>query len=444
MPFADYNSADPDGFDSLGDVAKPDGSQHTTTRLLSEEDAKSADRLIALAELKALTNEPTYGGNVLNYSPAIADLCGNLYFRQSMLQDYRKCPMMFLYRWVIGHEEEDTFFAAVMGTAGHRVIQHMHESRNFAITYVDIMQLFLREFDTACRDSKIPPRLSAKYPTLRAQAQAVCPEYCTMLLGYQRHKDNQTFHATILEQSFVLELKDEFSRTFYFTGTIDQAGYYDDGVFALRDIKFRINDFRPGPTAAKLDLQLTLYGFAVHKGVPSCSECRPKYSDEGELVYAGPCSVCQSLIGTSKWPMLIPQKTVLIWMRDYMPRQKDQYTKYVDDPAGGKEMNPDTGRMRKKQVINDKWIHGYKKGEQAGPGHIVTDRPWAFLQARSADILRLAGMIRDGRFYRNEGEHCEYWCKHREPCLGMLETEVQELDVGRLNEHVATIDPFGE
>lgn len=441
------------------DAPKPDGSQHKPRFL---QPGGSVDKDAASRLSSGTTTTPP---KVRHYSPAITNICEQLFYRQSMLRDYQTCPQMMLYRWIIGHEEEDTFFAAILGTAGHRVIEDMHSTGNFAITYVELLTQFLNEFNAALHDSAVPPRLSPKFSSLTAQAQAVAPEYTSMLQGYQADRENQKFYTSFVEQSFVLPLEDEFSRKFYFTGVIDQGGFYDDGNFAIRDIKFRDSSFRPRRTEAHLDLQLTLYSLAAHKGLPACSQCKPKYTVDSAhharpqsqsqllgsgvlpetptLQYTGPCDDCRSKIGTPAWPNIIPVRTELIWMRDYVPRKRDEFAKFIQSPTKEKEYNPETKRMRIKQTLNPDWIHGYKKGDPSGPGRIVTERSSAFLEVRSADILRLAGMIRDGRFFRKESSYCDTFCRHREACLSMLEMEVQDIDVQKFNENASTIDPFG-
>lgn len=379
-----------------------------------------------------------------NYSPGIKQACNNLYYRQSMIQDYLICPNMFLYRWLIGHEESDTFFAAVAGTAGHKVIETFHKTRKFDYSYVDIVNLFQTYLAATISSERIPPKLGVKFQSLTDQCEAVSPQYCEMLSQYQKDEQNRNFHVTMCEQLFALQLRDEFNRDFIFTGTLDQAGHYEDGTFALRDIKFRLNNFRPkGKVEVQLNIQLSLYAYALQHGNPACDNCKPCYSPDGTLVYAGPCRDCESKIGTSAWPKLACGRVEIIWMRDYETRKKNEFQQYtVSDTE--KERNPLTGRLNKAKVINPKFVDGYKIGDQVGDGHIVSERTQAFLKVHVADILRIAGMIRDGRFYRKSGDHCNYWCKHKEPCLNSLEMEVGEIDVMQLNENLMTTDPFGD
>lgn len=379
---------------------------------------------------------------VKNYSPAIIEVCENLYYRQSMINDYLTCPNLMLYKWIIGHTEDDTFFAAILGTAGHSVIEEIHLTKRFETSYMDMLTIFIAQVQVALASSEVPPRIAAKYATISAQCNAVAPEYVQMIQGYCEDPENQKFHCTVIEQKFALEIKDEFGRTFIFTGTIDQGGFYGDGSFALRDIKFRADAFRPGKFQIALDLQLSLYAYALRYGNPCCEVCKPAYAMDGTLTYTGPCDTCKAKIGTSAWPRLVAERTELIWMRDYTKRGKDEYAKF-DTSDTEKEYNPVTKRMNKKKVLNEKWVHGYKKGDRKGPGRILTERSEAFLQVHIADILRVCGMIRDGRFYRKSGPHCNMWCKFREPCMQMVEQDVEEIDVANMNDHMATIDPFG-
>jgi hypothetical protein len=382
-----------------------------------------------------------------HYSPNIIHLCENLYYRQSMIKDYLTCPQMMLYKWIVGHEEEDTFFAALLGTAGHSVIELMHSEKNiknFDYSITDLEKLFIDYLDIAIQESKAPPRLAAKFPTIKAQANSVAPEYVEMLCGYSEDEIHQSFHSTVTEQQFVLKLTDEFDREFLSTGTIDQAGFYDDGRFALRDIKFRINNFKPGRIELILDIQLTLYAYALKHGNPTCQKCYPRYEDTingPKLTYDGPCEDCEKKIGTAAWPNLLAERVELIWMRDYVKRKKDECAQYIISETE-KEINPATGRQRKKRVINPKWITGYKIGDNTGKGVYTTYRSAAFMEVQIADIIRIAGMIRDGRFYRKPGEACNFWCKFKDICVNSLEVDMEEIDARIVNERIATADPF--
>jgi hypothetical protein len=64
------------------------------------------------------------------------------------------------------------------------------------------------------------------------------------------------------------------------------------------------------------------------------------------------------------------------------------------------------------------------------------------MEVQIADIIRIAGMIRDGRFYRKPGEACNFWCKFKDICVNSLEVDMEEIDARIVNERIATADPF--
>lgn len=376
-----------------------------------------------------------------SYDEALLPVLSNITYRYSMLNDYLTCPMMMLYRWIIGHEEEDTWMAAILGTAGHAVIEWMHEEKCFDSDMISLTDRFLKEVDAALTSSAMPPRISTKYNSIQAQCEAVAPEYVEMLMGYQADEQNQKFFCCIREQKFVLTLEDSFKRIFYLTGIIDQGGYYPNGTFAIRDIKFRQDAFRPGPMEIKLNPQLSIYAIGVREGNPCCEACAPIHTPDGQLTYGGPCQDCKVKIGRADWPQLFAERVELIWMRDYVKRKKDEYAKYITSDKE-KEINPATGRLVKKKLINPKYTIGYKKGDQKGPGRIPASRTQAFLQLHKKELITLLGMIRDARFYRKSGPHCNFWCKHKEACVNAIEADMEEVTMDRLTEHMITMNPF--
>jgi len=440
-----HDAPPPDTDEEFGDAYEaPEGVEVHTPKLVTASEPR--DMQETRYKTKGSIQQDASGAAKMmtpkSYNPAIMLVLDNLYYRYSMISDYVTCPQLMLYKWILMMEETDTFFAAITGTAGHAVIEEMHRSKCFDYGWSDLNDMFYTAFDKAINDSSVPPKISAKYSSLKAQLDAVSGEYITMLDGYQKDEENQKFYPTCIEQKFVLEVKDEFDRKYLFTGTIDQAGLHPNGHVGLRDIKFRIMNFKPGKTELKLSMQLSLYAYALRFGNPACKNCLPVYSVAGEVIYGGPCAECRAKINTPKWPGEVAEDVEIIWMRNYGVRQKDEKAKMIDDPDGRQEINPATGRKRKMQIVNPEWLTGYKKGDRIDDAHLRTERSAAFLQIHMADIVRLAGMIRDGRFYRNPGDHCNFWCKFSKQCVTGFESQVKEIDLSRLNEHVATIDPF--
>lgn len=378
-------------------------------------------------------------------------------FRQSMLSDYSGsagCPQMMMYRWLFGFEESSTFFAAVMGSAGHKVVYDLHVEQQFNLSFSDLLGRFNIAFEEQLDKEKVLPKVSAKFDTLLEQRDALAGNYVDMLLGYMRHDLNKQFIATMHEQSFVLQIDvddarklgvtvEEHHRPFIFTGTIDQAGYYQDGTFVMRDLKFRDNAFKPSSMELNLNMQLTIYAYALRFGVPSCEGCKPKWLvEESEFMYDGPCSDCEKKIGTPLWPGQYAARAELIWMRDFIKHEKDEFTREIKDKTV-KVPSAKSRRLVYADIINPKWLEGYKRGDYKGKAIYKTPRSPSFLTLQMSDVLRVAQQIRNGVFYRRPGSQCSFWCKHTEACLKGIELEMEEADIGEFS-NFATLDPFGE
>jgi len=234
---------------------------------------------------------------------------------------------------------------------------------------------------------------------------------------------------------------------YLFTGTIDQGGYYDNGDFAIRDVKFREAAFKPDGFLLNFNKQLSLYSAGIRYGVPACEVCKPSYAEgdpylsedydfspnnmvSGErtqqptqVIYNGPCDACRAKIGTNGWPNLLPARAELIWMRDYKVYQKDQYKKFIKSKVN-KTISPKTGKRVFADEINPKYLEGYKKDSHRGPAILSTSRSEEQLAAYMAEMQTICRSIRQGFFYRREGSHCTSWCRFRQQCLERVELEM--------------------
>lgn len=376
----------------------------------------------------------------------VIDQCMDIYFRQSLINDYLTCPQMALYRWVLNLEESEPFFAAILGTAGHHVAYKMHENRDFNMAYVDIMAMFEEAFNEELEKLDKMPNLSKHFDSIEAQLQSNLVTYTNLLDSYMKDERNQNFHSTMHEQSFVLQVPDSENpdNPFLFVGQIDQGGYYDDGVYSCRDLKFRDAAFRPNRMQLKLSIQFTTYATAMRFGKPACPRCKPKYEPDfatgtTTLIYTGPCEDCQKLIGTPKWPNKQVDKCEYIWMFDYERYEKDQYAKTVTDKSLPKVKSAKSNRLVYQVVENPKWYDGYKKGDNKGPVFLEGTRTESECEVLFSDVLNICADIRAGRFHRKPGDVCSMWCKHREQCLGALELELEEADLAGV-ESYATDD----
>ncbi len=358
---------------------------------------------------------------------------------------------MSLYRWVLNLDQSAPFLSATLGTAGHAVIYKVHTSRRYDYGYLDILTMFEDAFNEQIKKDALYPALPKGCDTPQAAFAIKAPDYAKLLLGYQFHPRNQQFHSTLHEQSFVLEIPADDNQPnslpYLFTGQIDQGGFYDDGHFSIRDLKFRDNSFRPSKTELDLNVQATIYCTAVRYGKPACAACRPRnIRDElngtTALQYDGPCAACAAKIGTPAWPQKFANLFEFIWMNDFDIHDKDQYEEEVIDNTKAKIPNPKgKGPAVYPRIPNPKYGEGYKRGQYKGPGFMATIRPPTALNVMMSDILRVCDEIRKGTFYRNPSDSCNFWCKHRDSCLKGMELEIDTAALEQVSA-VGTEDPW--
>lgn len=361
----------------------------------------------------------------------IKKITSQLYFRQSMVNDYLTCPQMFLYRWILNIEQQTQWFAAFLGTAGHAVISSMHINNNLDHDFMTILDMFETEFRNAVSDSDEDPTISASFDSIEDQLQSNAMKYTGYIEEYQNDYRNRDFNSVINEQSFVLPMKlgsvlDDSSEIL-FTGTIDQAGYYDDGTFALRDLKFRDAAFCPSQTELDINIQLTVYSHALKNGHPSCDKCKPFIKADGKLSYSGPCSDCIKKKKTKLWPQRYPERCELIWMKEYERYKKDKYAKTIKDPKKAREFNWETGRNKIREIPNPRYEEGYKAGDRKGKVFHTTVRTPSHIEVLMKDIFNIVHAMREGIFYRKPGSHCSSWCQYRDHCTAAKDIEITEI-----------------
>jgi hypothetical protein len=380
---------------------------------------------------------------------AVIKQCRNIFFRQSLLKDYLKCPNMSLYRWVLNLDQQPPWLSATMGTAGHYAIYKMHQQRKYDFDYLSMLSLLEEGFNAEIAKADAFPQIPASCQTIQEAFADKSNEFVNLLLGYQYHPMNQSFHSTMHEQSFVLEVPsvDEDMPPYLFTGQIDQGGFYDSGDFVVRDLKFRDNNFRPSKTELDLDIQFTIYSTAIKYGKPACTLCRPKYNIDpftgaAELIYHGPCESCKAKIGTPQWPQRYANRCEMVWMRDFDIHKKDQHDEWVIDNTKPKIPNPKgKGPPVYPRKRNPDFDSGYKKGQYKGVGFMSTIRAPSSLAILMSDVLRVCDHIRHGMFHRNPGDACNFFCRFREQCLKGLELEIEEANLATVSA-IGTDDPW--
>jgi hypothetical protein len=356
-----------------------------------------------------------------------------LIYRQSLINDISTCPKMASYKWLysfnsashnrVGSENgaaildayDDIsipFNSAVLGSAGHDVVELLHKfqaARNAHLSRLQVERAFSEFYFSRINDLPVTPQIAAGYDTLEDEYEMKSQDYIEMLMNYQEFNSVKTnnFVPVMLEQSFAFQLQYK-GEVFTFSGTIDQAGYYSyDGVFSVRDIKFRENAFKPNSVEMSLNKQLIIYSYALAHGNPSCKNCRPVYeesqvgttasasdsSDTSNLflyspsrrvVYNGPCEECMKKKGTIQYPMSFPARGELVWMRDLVKLKK-------------------ANRGRSK---------GDFKGKVLYRMFVPPDRIIHYM----TDILEQCYLFKHGYSVRHPGGHCLIFCDSASQC----------------------------
>lgn len=351
----------------------------------------------------------------------------DMFFRQSLIQTYKRCPQKALYS-ILSVEAHPPWFASVMGTAGHEVLYHCHAEREFDLTKKDISNTLYMCFKKAYAACDPKPNIAKGYNNYIEEYEDKCDPYIEMIFNYLRSPRTQNFFPQIFEQNFVLEVPDSINpdnKPFYFVGQIDLAGFDSTGLFHLRDPKFRDDAFKPSYAELALNTQLTVYTKALRDGVPTCDTCKPKIDQiTFETSYTGPCKECREKIGTPKWPQILPDRSCLVWMRDFLMHDTDQYKRYVKDPNKQKTRNISSGKMVIRNIENPKWREGYKAGQLHGEGFLETNRDEDTLSYLMGDVSRICSAMRAGLFYRAESKDCSFMCEFREQCLAGKERDI--------------------
>jgi hypothetical protein len=388
---------------------------------------------------------------------AVIEQCRQLFFRQSMVKDYLACPQMALYRWVLNFDQSPPFFSTIMGSAGHYTAYTIHAARKYDYDYLEMLEILEAGFNRELTRIPLYPELPEGCVDVGEAFASKAPDYVKLLLGYQAHPRNREFHSTMHEQSWVLRIPTNAfdgegnpEPDYLLTGQIDQAGFYDDGLFAIRDYKFRDNAFRPSRTQLDLDIQATTYCTALKYGVPACEHCRPKYElndlfsatthQQATLTYNGPCENCQKLIGTPKWPQRYANLFELIWMNDFEVWDSDKGEEFIPDKSRPKIRNPKgKGPPIYPRMPNPDFVQ--RKGTFKGVGFLQTVRPPGSLATLMSDVLRVCDEFRKGTFYRNPGTTCNFLCKFRDQCVKGLELEIEEASLANISA-IGTDDPW--
>jgi hypothetical protein len=334
----------------------------------------------------------------------IEALTKNLIFRQSLIDDIMVCPKMAAYRHLYSFSsisesgldtpESMTQMAAILGSAGHDVIELLHKKGRLDYEMFELLEMFSDAYYSRIEKNGVEPIPSPSYDSHEEEFDAKMIDYAAFISGYQKyHRElRHKFISSMHEQQFVMAAIHR-NEQYLIYGTIDQVGAYTDGTTTMRDIKFRQNAFKPNYVSLHLKPQLFIYASALRYGVPACDVCKPTYIEDvatmtREISYNGPCEACRKKIKTPEWPCKFPNVCELVWMRDF-----ETYNKAY---------------------------RGKKAGEFKGKGLYKT----FYTQARMTDYLSYAldwcHLFRHGYMPRHPGEACSFWCSYKDRCMSEL------------------------
>lgn len=300
---------------------------------------------------------------------------------------------MYLDNTDSNQDTQESYMAAVLGTAGHIVIETMHKKDKFNFPYLDIYEIFSSSFDLAKQQT---PNIhnSISYSSQEEEVDDKENDYIEMLQGYQELQQRNKFVTVSSEQQFTFTYNHN-NTSYLFHGSTDHIGYYTTGELAgfltIRDIKFRDRKLKPSWIERALNLQMTVYAYALKYGVPCCKYCAPYYDNNllnYEVIYNGPCDNCRQQIGTKSWPQEFPERCELIWMRDFN-KYKRKYGKH-------------------------------KPGDYYGPGVYTVNRTPTTLEAYMQQVIKLVDSFCTGLNYRRPGMWCNTMCHYRQECISGL------------------------
>jgi hypothetical protein len=350
------------------------------------------------------TEQPQDNTNLPTVSPLTVS---EMIYRQSLINDIKRCPRSASHRWKTLRsktldeygEPRESSMAALLGTAGHKVIEIIHKDRRFDIQYIDLLNLFIDSFNDELLMCRIEPNPSSGFETIEEELDSKSVTYTEYIEGYieYHNKMKNNIIVTGFEQQFSMLIKYN-SKIYVFSGTIDQIGTYQDGTFSIRDMKFRDNAFKPNYYELSFEPQFTIYASAMLFGYPACKECSPRYTErmneeknysvETIISYSGPCEECKKKMKTPKFPYIKPNLVELIWMKDFEKYQKS--------------------------------TRGKNKGDFKGDCIYKNTVPIKSYIKILHELITLCELFENGLKIRSPGEHCMMFCDFKSNCINEI------------------------
>jgi RecB family exonuclease len=314
--------------------------------------------------------------------PAV--VAGEEAFHASSVNQYLTCPRAYYYRHQLKIPETTANFSAFQGSAIHAAISAWHASDR-SMSVDELVDLFLGDLKARVTWAIGEGRDVEKYDGEPSINEA-CAFAQTVLTGYTEDSRN---HVELIanELSFYLQIG-----KYPFEGTVDQIRKLPDGTISLVDIKTGMT--KPNSLLLNMDYQMSVYALAVKNGVFA-------RKDDPEA----------TVLKINK----IPDSIAICHVRDYIPKKKNQFAETITTDEY--EINPDTGRKRKKRIPNPKFDEGYKAGD-VGPVFYYTTRSENDLRNAEKDIGRVCASIRFKMFFRRPVAQgaCVGFCRYVQPC----------------------------
>lgn len=184
-----------------------------------------------------------------------SEILNTIELRQSTVKDYLSCPLMFHFKHLEGIAPAWRHSAALHGSALHKLIYLMHDSKwhiSVKRYYREIFEYY--EFQKA-GDCETPVYWENREKELAAY-EANASE---IIEGYRKRTDNREAIIHFAESEFRVKICGQV-----FTGTIDQIRENRDGTLELID--FKSSKMQPTLPFLFNDFQLNLYLYAARFG----------------------------------------------------------------------------------------------------------------------------------------------------------------------------------
>lgn len=184
------------------------------------------------------------------------DILSRIKLRQSTINDYLSCPLLFKYRHLDGIRPAWRSPNALHGSPLHKMVFLMHRDKwNMRphMYYRDIFADYELEREP---DKDIPVFWKDDREKMLAAFEQNAVE---IIEGYRRNPANQEAVVWYAETGFRVKIAG-----YTFTGTLDQVRRNADGTVELID--FKSNQRRPTEAFLFNDWQLSLYTYALRYG----------------------------------------------------------------------------------------------------------------------------------------------------------------------------------